>query len=60
VSFVVLVHSTTSARLAQIDPVGGLVTGAAKLRVYERLQKAASDSRKGVPSPWAFAAHTKT
>src|SRR6266511_5733264 len=27
VSFVVLVHPTTPARLAQIGPVGGLVTG---------------------------------
>ena len=36
---VMLVHSTTSARLAQIDPIGSLVTSAAKLRVDQRLQK---------------------
>jgi len=39
VSLVVLVHPTTSARLAQIGPVGGLVTSAEKLIVDQRLQK---------------------
>ena len=39
VGLVMLVHSTTSARLAQINPVGGFVTSAAKLRIHERLQK---------------------
>jgi hypothetical protein len=39
VSLVVLVHPASSTRLTQIGPVGSLVTGAAKLRIYERLQK---------------------
>src|SRR6266545_8227315 len=33
VSLVVLVHPAVSARFAQIGPVGGLVTGSAKLRI---------------------------
>ena len=36
---VILVHSTTSARLSQRDPVGGLITSTAKLRVDQRLQE---------------------
>jgi hypothetical protein len=39
VSLVVLVHPATSARPSQIDPVRRPVTGAAKLRIYKRLQK---------------------
>src|SRR6266508_5634114 len=39
VSLVVLVHPAVSARFAQIGPVGGFVTRAAKLRINQRLQK---------------------
>jgi len=38
-SLVTLVHSTTSGRLSQTDPIGGFVTNAVKLRVDQRLQK---------------------
>jgi hypothetical protein len=37
VSLVMLVHPAPPARLAQINPVGGFVTSAAKLDVDQRL-----------------------
>src|SRR5258705_2429905 len=49
VSLVVLVHPASSTRLTQIGPVGRLVTGAAKLRIYERLQKQRAIAVKAFP-----------
>ena len=49
VSLVVLVHPASSTRLTQIGPIGSLVTGAAKLRIYERLQKQRAIAVKAFP-----------
>jgi len=60
VGLAMLVHSTTSARLAQIDPIGGFVTSAAKPRFDQRLQKQRAKAEGVFLSPANVAVNLQT